>query len=176
MATTTFPAAFPSRSFLKYDEIDFVARRPHGKRPASTCAARAAKQHRATWMLPDDSFAVPAGRRLVRMTLAEWELHDRIDVVELLASELITNAVQHAWGAPLLTLSLRDGLLRCEVEDANPELPQEGLSDSCDESGRGLHILELLSRRWGFDRTDMGKAVWFEISARSGIHVSERSL
>ncbi len=55
-----------------------------------------------------------------------------------------------------------DGL-RVEVGDTNPRLPV--LADPCThaESGRGLRIVATLARRWGTDRADEGKIVWFEI-------------
>ncbi|GII28604.1 ATP-binding protein [Planotetraspora mira] len=118
-----------------------------------------------TWVLPDDPSAVPEGRHRIRTTLTEWRLDDQVDVAELLADELITNALRHAWGKPLLTLSLIDGALRCEVNDLSPELPRMRLPDAGEEHGRGLQLLEQLSARWGSVLTYTGKVVWFEITA-----------
>ncbi|GAA4560817.1 ATP-binding protein [Planotetraspora kaengkrachanensis] len=128
-------------------------------------ATRPAQGHRMTWVLADDPSAVPEGRRLVRASMAGWRLDDQTDVVELLAAELITNALRHAWGKPLLTLSLIDGTLRCEVNDLNPEMPELRLPGACGEDGRGLRLIERMAERWGAVLTYTGKVVWFEIAA-----------
>jgi hypothetical protein len=158
-ASTALPEAFHTAQHSDTEHALGVHRR------RVTGTTRRASGHRVTWVLPDDPSAVPEGRHLIRMTLAEWRLHDQINVTELLASELITNASQHAWGKPLLTLSLINGSLRCEVSDLSPELPQLRPSDTCEEDGRGLQLLERLSGRWGSVHTYTGKVVWFEIAA-----------
>ncbi|MBF8184379.1 ATP-binding protein [Nonomuraea sp. K274] len=119
--------------------------------------------HRASWVLPDDLSSVPAGRRLIHAQLSEWEFPGETDVVELLVDELVTNALRHARGQPVLTLSIRAGVLRCVVEDETSELPHAESPTGCEESGRGLQMVELLSRRWGVEPTRTGKAVWFEV-------------
>jgi hypothetical protein len=165
MATlTALPAAFQSAQPSDTERaLDASARGAH--RCRNTGTTRPARGHRVTWVLPDDPSAAPEGRHLIHMTLAEWRLHDQIDIAELLAAELITNALQHAWGKPLLTLSFINGTLRCEVNDLSPELPHMRMPDTCEEHGRGLRLLEQLSGRWGSVRTYTGKVVWFEIAA-----------
>jgi two-component sensor histidine kinase len=119
--------------------------------------------HRASWLLPDDLSSVPAGRRLIHAQLAEWDIDHQTDLAELLVDELLTNALRHARGKPVLVLSLRDDVLRCAVEDETSTLPHAESPGSCEESGRGLQIVDLLSHRWGVELTRTGKAVWFEI-------------
>jgi anti-sigma regulatory factor (Ser/Thr protein kinase) len=100
--------------------------------------------------------------------LMAWGLDDHSNVTELLISELVTNALRHAWGTPTLTLSVREGKLRCEVEDANPFLPHARPAlgrDEDEEGGRGLQLVELLSGSWGTDHSADGKIVWFELPA-----------
>ncbi|MFC0551528.1 ATP-binding protein [Planotetraspora thailandica] len=136
-------------------------------RPAPQPARRPVPGRRVTWVLPDEPAAVTQARHLIGETLTGWQVPDQIDVAELLADELITNALHHAWGKPLLTLSLIDGVLRCEVNDLSPELPRMRQPDADETSGRGLLLLERLSLRWGSVRTYSGKVVWFEMAARS---------
>ncbi|MEU6413063.1 ATP-binding protein [Microbispora sp. NPDC046933] len=85
----------------------------------------------------------------------------------LLVSELVANVLRHGRGEPVLTLLLRDGVLRCEVEDeARVPVRGRGRSRDDEEGGRGLFIVECLSRSWGVRPTSRGKAVWFELAVR----------
>ncbi|KAB8195382.1 ATP-binding protein [Nonomuraea phyllanthi] len=134
--------------------------RPKGRRTAPV-----ARDRRASWGLPQDVASIPAGRHLVSRKLAEWGLRshsDLADVMELLASELLTNAVEHAWGDVVLTLSARGETLRCAVWDEDAQLPCSRHAGPSDEGGRGLLMVHLMSRRWGVDVCHAGKAVWFE--------------
>ncbi|MFF4620003.1 ATP-binding protein [Nonomuraea jabiensis] len=117
----------------------------------------------ASWWLAPDLGSVCAARRLTREKLAGWGLDDQVEAAELLVSELVGNAVEHAYGPVRLSFSAEDGLLRCEVEDENPDLPQMRVVDADAESGRGLFLVDLLSCCWGGVRTARGKAVWFEL-------------
>ncbi|MFG6193183.1 ATP-binding protein [Nonomuraea sp. JJY05] len=119
----------------------------------------------ASWWLSPDLRSVRAARRLTREKLADWGLDDQAEAAELLVSELVGNAVRHAYGQVRLSLSAEDGLLRCEVEDENPDLPRMRVVDADAESGRGLFLVDLLSCCWGGERTARGKAIWFELSA-----------
>jgi anti-sigma regulatory factor (Ser/Thr protein kinase) len=128
-----------------------------------TGAGQAVQDHRASWTLPEDLSSVPAGRRLIRAQLAEWDLDRQSDLAELLVSELVTNALRHAGGKPVLTLWFREGMLHCAVEDGNADLPPLHVPDVYDENGRGLQMVDLLSQFWGVEHTGTGKAVWFEV-------------
>jgi hypothetical protein len=120
-------------------------------------------QQVASWPLTPDLTSVPRARRLTRARLTAWGLEGFSDVVELLVSELVTNALRHAPGPCRLTISALDGLLRCEVEDGSTELPCVRKQREFDEGGRGLHLLDMLACCWGGARTPTGKAMWFEL-------------
>ncbi|MEZ0073227.1 ATP-binding protein [Planotetraspora sp. GP83] len=114
-----------------------------------------------SWVLPRDVASVSTARRRVRSQLAAWGYGGQHEVAELLVSELVTNALCHGWGEPVLTLVLRGGTPRCEVRDDNPE----PISDT----GRGLLLVDRLSRSWGSRPSDAGrpgKVVWFELPAQ----------
>ncbi|MEU3169504.1 ATP-binding protein [Streptosporangium sp. NPDC006930] len=131
-------------------------------------AARAARVRRASWTLSPAISSTPLARRLVRTQLDDWGCAGEGDVAELLVSELITNAVLHGRGAPVVILSCQEGTLRCEVEDEDPSLPQVCEESDEGENGRGLFLVDALSRSWGTGRTrtrKYGKAVWFELPA-----------
>jgi anti-sigma regulatory factor (Ser/Thr protein kinase) len=125
-----------------------------------------------SWPLSPVSASVPRARHLVRAQLAVWEADEQSMIIELLVSELVTNTLRHAWGPIRLALRLRDGTLRCEVQDANPALPHMRDVYPDDEGGRGLHLLDLLSQRWGGDRTPSGKVIWFELPVHASPDVS----
>lgn len=133
-----------------------------------TPPARPARKR--SWLLPSDPSSVREARRLTRAQLADWALDEQIDDTVLLVSELVTNALRHAWGPVRLTFCLPSphGGLRCEIEDANPVGPLRRHVEEHDEEGRGLHMLNRLARRWGSERTNAGKVVWFELHARLG--------
>ncbi|MFI7704617.1 ATP-binding protein [Nonomuraea sp. NPDC049480] len=117
----------------------------------------------ASWWLSADLVSARRARRLTRETLAEWGFGHQIEVAELLVSELVGNALGHARGQVRLGFSAADGRLRCEVEDEDPELPRMRTVDEDAESGRGLFLVDMLSRCWGGVPTPRGKAIWFEL-------------
>ena len=83
-------------------------------------------------------------------------------MVELLVTELVTNAVQYAYGDIEVTVCVVDALTRVEVSDMSPAAPSVREPDA--GGGRGLHLVGLLADRWGVDRRGQGKTVWFEVS------------
>ncbi|WP_433437440.1 ATP-binding protein [Nonomuraea sp. CA-141351] len=119
----------------------------------------------ASWWLSPDLSSVRGARRLTREKLADWGFDEQVEVAELLVSELVANALDHAYGQVRLSFFAEDGLLRCEVEDANPELPTMRTVDVDAERGRGLFLVDVLSGSWGSVHTRRGKAIWFELPA-----------
>ncbi|WP_214409892.1 ATP-binding protein [Sphaerisporangium fuscum] len=117
----------------------------------------------ASWVLLPDPSTVPKTRESARHLLAEWGVTDQGDVIELLISEVVTNAMRHAWGG-MMTLCREHGTLRCEVQDTSSALPEVREAHECDEGGRGMFLLEALATRWGSYRVSAGKVVWFEIT------------
>lgn len=112
------------------------------------------------------TMTAPAAARLyVRDVLQYWQLAlsgpDVIDQAELLADELVTNAVLHARTALRLRLELRGDLLHIAVHDASPRLLRLVPADPDAESGRGLRLVEQLATAWGVHPgRDTGKVVW----------------
>ena len=87
-------------------------------RPLSASAA-CAQARNASWPVARDLGSVGHARRKVTTRLSEWGMSDLADTVELLVSELVTNALRHTHGPVRLNLCLRGLHLRCEVEDAD---------------------------------------------------------
>jgi anti-sigma regulatory factor (Ser/Thr protein kinase) len=120
--------------------------------------------------------ATPCARLHARHVLSDWGLRDQADNVELIVSELVTNAAQASLtpdGRPLyfgdggldtvyLRLSSDLAWTLVEVWDQHLGTPDLTLPDVDDESGRGLMIVAALSERWGWDMTHhgSGKMVW----------------
>jgi anti-sigma regulatory factor (Ser/Thr protein kinase) len=94
-------------------------------------------------------------------------IQGRVDDVEgvlLCVSELVTNAVMHAATSCEVSVDLDDRRVRVSVRDFAPDrlpIPRE-LSRTA-PAGRGLHILEGCTDRWGVERDTDAKTVWFEL-------------
>ncbi|WP_405804993.1 SpoIIE family protein phosphatase [Streptomyces sp. NBC_00210] len=116
----------------------------------------------AEWRLSPEPHEVGRARRLVREQLAVWGLAELSSNVELLASELVTNAVRHAHGGHVDLRLVRSDTLLCEVSDDDHELPTLLSASPEDECGRGLRVVSRLAAEWGSSRSAVGKAVWFE--------------
>lgn len=124
--------------------------------PAPARAAQSA-------VLPADPTAPGAARRFLRGALVGWDCPPDVGgVAELLCSELVTNAVRHAWG-PIRCARLSEGELGLEVGDGSPFLPRARRATDAEESGRGLRLVESLADRWGTRATAEGKSVWLAL-------------
>ncbi len=88
---------------------------------------------------------------------------DVVGVVELLTSELVTNAVRYSDGPIGLSLRERPAGLRVLVSDGSPVPPIARHPAPTDLSGRGMLIIDALASRWGVDPELDGKTVWFEL-------------
>ncbi|MFC8511270.1 SpoIIE family protein phosphatase [Streptomyces sp. NPDC057411] len=124
------------------------------------------------WRLPREPRSVGRARELARAQLTAWELEPLVDTVELLVSELVTNALRYGEGEIRLRL-LRDRTLVCEVWDAGLVQPRRRRAKDTDEGGRGLQLVGLLSAAWGSRRTPRGKTVWFELPLPDGDGLAE---
>ncbi len=115
----------------------------------------------ASWVLPGELTAAREARSLVAEPLEKWDLASMVEATQLLASELVTNAIRYADGPVTLRL-IKERTLVCEVIDNSSALPRLRQAARDDESGRGLQIVSRLSSRWGGRRTVTGKVVWCE--------------
>ena len=87
------------------------------------------------------------------------------ETAELLVSELVTNACSH--GGPddiSVGIGRHDDVIRIEVHDTNPVGPVVGNYSTLKVSGRGLLIIERLSKRRGWNPDGGGKTVWVEFA------------
>ncbi len=121
-------------------------------------------------------------RRSVAEWLEAWSLADLNDDVELVASELTTNAILHAGGAIDLVLERRGRGVRVVVHDRRPDvLPAAPVAAPLDmagdddldrlarslhertTTGRGLLLVQAFADAWGIDVGATGKRVWAEL-------------
>ncbi|MDG9728219.1 ATP-binding protein [Streptomyces sp. DH41] len=122
--------------------------------------------------IPNDPRAVTISRRTLRLILTMHGLIGLVDVAELLAAELVGNAVLHTKGPAALRVRWSAGVLRIGAWDADPEPPDAParFADVAeDESGRGLALVRACSDLWGWQPLsrfgNRGKYVWCELGA-----------
>jgi hypothetical protein len=105
-----------------------------------------------------------AAREFTTATLRKWHLDPLVSEAVLIASELVTNAINHGGqaGAPLeLTWSYQVSRLILVVTDRSAEPPVMTVADADAESGHGLQIVGTLAAAWGWTMLGTGeKAVW----------------
>lgn len=125
------------------------------------------------WLhIPNDPRAVTISRRTLRLILTMHGLIRLVDTAELLATELISNAVRHTKGPAALRVTWRDGVLRIGAWDADPEPPEppcslDQLADLDIEGGRGLALVRSCADLWGWQPLARGesggKLVWCDL-------------
>ncbi|WP_448318467.1 ATP-binding SpoIIE family protein phosphatase, partial [Streptomyces sp. CO7] len=112
------------------DDIALLAARFEGIAPSDV----------ASWELYPENAAPGTARRLARTALENWGLDALTDSVQLLVSEVVTNAVRYS-NRPITLRLLRTDVLRCEVVDDVPQLPRLRQARATDEGGRGLYLV-----------------------------------
>lgn len=117
--------------------------------------------------------SVPCARLHTRHVLWEWGLSELSEPVELLVSELVTNAMrasQLTEDASSIRLWLRSdkNLVLILVWDGNSRPPVRIDVTEDSESGRGLLLVEVMSDSWNWYRPEgtNGKIVWAQVSGK----------
>lgn len=122
-----------------------------------------------TFTLPPCPESVHTARVFTTGTLRGWDMAEAADGMNLIVSELATNALRHglALAAPRpaepirLSLVRRGSLVTCAIADPGTAPPVLRHPAPLEPGGLGLHIVEALSVRWGWSPlTPRGKAVW----------------
>ncbi|MCX4548709.1 MULTISPECIES: ATP-binding protein [unclassified Streptomyces] len=104
-------------------------------------------------------------RNLIRMAIHTWGLDVLVSDGELIASELVGNAVQHSRSHHLragVTL-LGPGHVVLSVSDRSTAYPRLQKSRLESVTGRGLLLVDELAHRWDADIRRWGKVVWAEL-------------
>ena len=86
----------------------------------------------------------------------------------MLVNELVINACVHGAEPIRVCLDVDHWRVRVEVEDGSPMMPEVQRPEGRSTSGRGLLIVESLSRARGAERVGAGKVVWADVPIRTG--------
>lgn len=119
--------------------------------------ARVGRRHE----MPCNPMAPWLARSFVELLCDDWELDLALgDAVQMVVTELVGNAVEHAGTDSVLSLRLDHRRLTVAVRDRRPAaegLPRPGVHG---DRGYGLLMVQGVSRAWGVTRHDDGKTVW----------------
>ncbi|NUS29022.1 MAG: ATP-binding protein [Streptomyces sp.] len=122
-----------------------------------------------TLYIPNDPRSVTVSRRTLRLILTMHGLIRLVDVAELLAAELVSNAVRHTDGPAALRVRWAAGVLRIGAWDADPQPPAPVTELGLAEEGRGLVLIRACADLWGWQPLSRdgrrGKYVWCELAA-----------
>ncbi|MFI1169383.1 SpoIIE family protein phosphatase [Streptomyces sp. NPDC020801] len=117
----------------------------------------------AVWDVPFDVMAVSRVRTDMSRRLHDWGLEESSFGMELILSELLTNAIRY--GAPPVRVRVLLGrTLICEVSDGSNTSPRLRRAAITDEGGRGLFLVSQFADRWGTRYVARGKVIWAEQS------------
>jgi anti-sigma regulatory factor (Ser/Thr protein kinase) len=133
-----------------------------------TVSMHGADDKDVTFALDTQLSAVGVARAVTAALLRRWHVTTTAYDVTTVVSELVTNALRH--GAPLVArewvILLRlihhlDAVV-CVVADPSTIPPMLREPDFVAETGRGLHVVQSYSRRWGWTLRPcgQGKIVW----------------
>jgi serine/threonine-protein kinase RsbW len=115
-----------------------------------------------TVRLPRSKSAPAALRRMIGAIAPRCEA---TEVVQLLGTEVVTNALIHAptdaGGQIAVTARLSPPLMHVEVTGEGEFRPD--YVEDRQTGGHGLALVEALSESWGIDRIDSGVTVWFTV-------------
>lgn len=109
-------------------------------------------------------------RREIREQFGEIITPDEQDMLRVLVTELVNNAVLHG-GADdehhvVVHLAVAPERLRGEVCDEGPGLDPDALPSCTEVGGNGFILVDCLASRWGI-ASDAGTCVWFELDRRA---------
>jgi anti-sigma regulatory factor (Ser/Thr protein kinase) len=125
--------------------------------------------------LPPSLESVPAARSCTTAALEAWGLTSTLlDDVALLLTELTANAIRHAHGIVGVEIDLDGDRLTVRVCDEEDSEPRVNHAKTDDEGGRGLWLVDAIADRWGWESSEPGKVVWFELTTPASPHSSSR--
>lgn len=163
-------------SYVPADDVALLALRV----TPQTQTAAAAPENLDEWpivrseVFACDPASIRAARRFIGECVEQLGLQS-LPAVQLMVSELATNAVLHAKASfDVILERVSDGMVRVEVRDFGRGTPRLCAGSPEAESGRGLRIVELLAQSWGVeDRPGgRGKTTWFIVSVGAPVPAS----
>jgi serine phosphatase RsbU (regulator of sigma subunit)/anti-sigma regulatory factor (Ser/Thr protein kinase) len=145
------------------DDLALLLMRFEGVQPDQQDVARLAIQRY-------DLQAVAAVRHQLHDLLGRWQSESILDELELVLSEIVTNALIHGQSDVDIRMRRHVGGIRVEVQDSSPQPPVPTVIVADDavnaeaESGRGLLIVDALAKAWGSSPAGRGKTTWIEMA------------
>lgn len=129
---------------------------------------------RSTQIFFCDALAASAARRFCTHSLNETLgtgpiATDFTGIATLVISELVTNAVHASCTQASVVIDVHRSRVRIAVADDGHGQPQVQYPSASDGHGRGLQIIERLSRAWGVSPAPEGKQVWAELDLSAGL-------
>ena len=108
--------------------------------------------------------SVRRARAFVLERLGAAGLDGAGEAAALLVSELVTNAILHARTPVTVSVDVTDRVARVEVRDGSHQ-PLRSRQHRVDATtGRGLVLVDTMSRNWGVEERPDGKSIWFEVT------------
>jgi anti-sigma regulatory factor (Ser/Thr protein kinase) len=101
----------------------------------------------------------------VARTLLDGLPDELAGALEVVISELVTNALRAECETVRVSLSVDADTIRVGVEDDAPGRPTLLRPAATDTHGRGLLIVTMLAAEWGVRALSAGKEVWAELRA-----------
>ena len=110
--------------------------------------------------LPSNFWSARTARYEVAGTLAEWDWREHSPAAQLIVSELVSNAVEHAETQVEVVMTATESILRLQVTDCGGGTPLRREVIPGDPSGRGLNVVAFLAREWGTKVEPGHTTVW----------------
>jgi anti-sigma regulatory factor (Ser/Thr protein kinase) len=106
--------------------------------------------------------AVPEARHTITSLVRTWNValsEEQVAEVELLSTEVITNAIHHTQAPCAVAVQWNGVRVRVEVTDVSPVRPKPRRNSPDAEDGRGLVLVDALAADWGSFYDPAGKVV-----------------
>jgi anti-sigma regulatory factor (Ser/Thr protein kinase) len=115
--------------------------------------------------LPPHKIASRQAHRVLEWALRDWQVRDdAADNARIVLSEMVTNALTHSLDVFRLALHLNGDQILLEVWDRADGMPHVGLPDGLAVNGRGMFLVDTLSKEWGVrPEEEGGKTVWARV-------------
>ena len=142
------------------------------RRDTDTVVHRVIRRRRERWRPRDGSHPAIVGRarawvrRILPRLLTRPVRPGLGDDLDLVLSELVTNAIKHGGRCVEVELHTAGDMLRLSVTDTRTASPfVNPAGEIPGESGRGMFLVQAVARRWGVRRIRSrgGKAVWLDL-------------
>jgi anti-sigma regulatory factor (Ser/Thr protein kinase) len=118
----------------------------------------------AGWDLARSVFAPRSARRMLAAQLRAWPVGEpEMAAAAMIATELVTNAVEHAAAPVQLRVQYDGAVVVIEVRDGSTSPPRLQTPTPATTRGRGLQMVDLLAERWDYVLHPDGKTVWADI-------------